>query len=634
MPNVSAGDPSPIAKEKRWWAPDIESDERWRPILALASHLRQADVGRKERDESRLRSWGMSNFGGFQTHGYKRPTITGRKYGYNVTRAVCETFVSNVTKDKPKVSVVTDGGDWEMQEKAKGLDKFLEGQFYETKFYARAPAVVRDGGGIYGTGILKWYKTGKGKKARIECMRVLPYELLVDEQEALRGAPRSLMHECWVDRLQLREMFPDHAEEIEKASAGLDTGVHGGIGFDSMADQLLVTEVWHLRSGDEAKDGRHAIVVHGVTLLDEEYELDRFPFSFYRKSEPPMGLWGVGLVEELEPLQEGLNRKCMRFEDGLRMLGAGHVLVHASSKVNFAKWDNNAGSKIEYTGQKPELMVAPEVVPEQLVQSMETDYHRAYELTGVPEAQAQGGTPTNLESGKAQEVYLDVVDKRQQVPIHAYHEFAVDCAEMILILGRDIVANDNPDFASKATQRKGGMRKIFLKDVDLREDEYVLKMWPTRLADDPAERMAQVQVMANAGWVPPDQAKRLLDFPDVEESNSLENASFEMVEDIIDEMLTEGRYMAPIPFLNLQQGIVQVQQALIKAWRARRPEKRLQLLRDWIADAQALLQAQQQPQPTAPQTQASAGGTPVQAAGPTPHAPVMVPGAAQPGQAA
>lgn len=521
-----------------------------------------------------------------------------------------------MTKDKPKVSVVTEGGDWELQERARDLEKFLEGQFYECGLYEMGPALALDGGGIYGTGCLKFYIEGEGESARIRSMRVIPYELLVDEQEGLRGKPKNLMHQCWVDRLVLREMFKDDqtlVRAIEEAHQGQDTGMHGSMGYDSTADQLLVVEAWHLKSGPDAEDGRHCMVIAEHTLLDEPWPHEFFPFVFYRKQEAPLGFWGIGLAEELESIQTGLNRKLIRLEDSLRLLGAGHVLVHASSKLNFAKWDNQQGSQIIYSGMKPEIMVPPEVVPQQLVNAIETEYHRAFELTGIPEAQAQGGVPSNLETGKAQEIYLDVTDQRLQVAIHRYHDMFIEASAIILAFGREIVEHHNPKFGAKATMKKGGMRRVFLSEADMRDEEYVLKRWPTNgLADEPGARMGQVEKMANAGWLAPDEAKRLLDFPDLEAESDLENASYNAVQQIISEMLDEGRYQGPQPFLNLQQATRQVQLALIKAWADRRPEARLQLLRDWLNEAMSLPNGPGAPQQ--PQGMASAPGTPTAAA--------------------
>jgi hypothetical protein len=396
------------------------------------------------------------------------------------------------------------------------------------------------------------------------------------------------------------------------------------MGYDSTADQVLVIEAWHLKSGPGAKDGRRILAINGTELDYEPWVHDWYPFLQYRKQEGVQGFWGIGIAAELESVQGALNQKCLRLETALRMVGAAHVLVHSSSKVNFAQWDNESGSKIEYQGVRPEVYVPAEVVPQQLVDSIERDYHLAFELVGVPESQAQGGVPDNLESGKAQEVYLGVVDRRMQVAIHAYHDMFLQAADIVLEFGREIVEKYNPEFGAKATSKKGGLSKILLKEIDMTKDEYVLQKWPTNgLSDDPSRRMEQVTTLANAGWLSPDQAKRLLDYPDLEEENDLENASYDAVDRCISEMLNEGRYRGPVPYLNLQQAVRQVQLALIKGWADGRPEARLQLLRDWLEEAKSLPGAFPQPQPA--QQQASAPGTPVPAAPAPGVTPMMSP---------
>jgi hypothetical protein len=564
-----------------------------------------------------------------------------RRVCYNVVKCCSDAFVAKVTKDRPKVSFVTEGGDWQLQQKARAMEKFIEGQFYETDIYEMAPSVVLDGGGIFGTGVFKLYIDGEGKDARIGVDRVLPLELLVDDQEGAKGKPPTMMQEAWIDRPRLKEEYADDpalVEKIEKATRAADANIghHGGVGYDSTADQLLVTEAWHLPSSRKAKDGRHVIAIENATLLDEPWEHQWFPFVCYRKQRAPLGFWGIGLADELDPIQTSINEKLLRIDKALRLLGAGHVLCHTGSKVNFAQWDNDIGSKIEYTGIKPEIYVPAEVVPQQMFAQLDRDYNRAFEITGIPQAQAQGQVPANLESGKAQEVYLDITDQRMQVAIHNYHHMFLELAKVILELGREIVAKHNKDFGSKCASKRGGMQRILLRENDLDDEACVMKLWPTNgLSDEPAARMKDVERMANAGWLAPDEAKRLLDFPDLEAANDLENASYNAVESCISEMLDKGRYRQPQPFLNLAQATRQVQLALIKAWTDGRPEARLQLLRDWLTDAMQLTQGPGGPQPV--NTMASAPGTPVAEAaarGVTPSVGAQIPGATLTPQAA
>lgn len=607
-------------REAPWWLDDLDSEERVRRVEQRMDRIRRVDLLRKKREISRLREYGHAildlglSFGigaGLGTLTNASNAWNRKRAGYNVIKAVADTFVSNVTKDDPKVSVVTDGGDWSLQEKAKNLEAFLSGQFYEMNLYQQGKAACLDGGGITGTGVIKFYIDGEGEDARIKAERVQSFELLVDLQEGARGAPRNLGQECWVDREVLASSFPEKAEDIRQAEPKYDAQIvlRGTIGYDSTADQLLVTEVWHLKSGPGKDDGRRILKVADIELVYEPWEHEWFPFAWYRKQEAPVGFWGVSLADELEGLQGQINTRLMRLENGLRMVGCAHVLVHSTSKVNFSQWDNEAGSKIEYQGIKPEVYVPAEVVPAQLIEAIERDYHRAFELTGVPEAQAMGATPTNLDSGKAQEVYLDVTDKRMQVWIHRYHDLFLQAAQIVIALGREIVDKHNPKFAAKAAMGVG-MRRVLLSEAKLREEEYLLRPWPTRaLADEPAARMAQIERMASAGWLSPDQARRLLDFPDLKGDADLQFASQDLTRRMVTLMLDEGRYMPPNPYMNLEESVHLVQQALLHAWVEKRPEHRLQLLRDWIADAAVLAQKAglnvqlQPPSPAGPQQQ-------------------------------
>jgi hypothetical protein len=608
------------ARDLRWWRRDLASVDRYKHLLETASKIRKASDWRKATDVARIRLYGSTSMISSGIAQTSSPSANARrKVGYNVIACVGNARVAKITKQNPKVSFVTERGDWELQQRARALEKFIEGQFYEMELYELGPLIVLDGDVIFGKGFVKLFIEGQGEDCRIQCERVLPLELLVDEQEALKGKPRNLIQQSWVDRVILEELYADEKEKLDairKARAGYDphSGTHMTVGYDSTADQILVVEGWHLRSARKSTDGRHVMAIDGATLEDDEWVHDWFPFICYESTPSPLGWWGIPVTDTLDGIQESMNRKLMRVDESLNLLGSGHILVHAGSKVNFGKWDNQVGSKIEYQGIKPELFVADRVVPDAIFAQIDRDYSKAFGLTGTPEAEAQGMVPANLESGKAQEVHLDVTDQRIQVAINRYHHMFLKAAEIILEFGREIVEAPwgNTKFGAKASDR-GNMRRVFLKENDLQADEYVLKLWPTNgLSDEPGARMGQVEKMAGAGWIAPDQAKRLLNMPDLEEANDLENASYNAVEQCISDMLDDGRYRPPQPFLNLTQAVQQVQLALIKGWSDGRPEARLQLLRDWLNDATALPEGPGGPLPV--QTQASAGGTPVAAA--------------------
>ena len=134
------------------------------------------------------------------------------------------------------------------------------------------------------------------------------------------------------------------------------------------------------------------------------------------------------------------------------------------------------------------------------------------------------------------------------------------------------------------------MKRVRFLDATMKENEYVLQMYPTSaLADDPAMRMSQVQELAQAGWIGEDDAKRLLDFPDLESWKSATNASYELVEDIIEGILYDDEYRPPVPFLDLAGAILQFKMAYLQAMRKRAPEPKLSQLRTWMIQARDML---------------------------------------------
>jgi hypothetical protein len=615
------------ADDMRWWRPDVPDGERNRSLLECVDRICSANEWRKHQFERAMRLYAAVPPNMFGVGGTAQMmTRRNNRLSLNVVKNCSDSFVSIVTKDEPKISFVTEGGDWGMQQRAKKLEKFIEGQFYESKVFARSPLVVLDGGGLFGTGWLKAFIRGTGEKARIVIERVAPWEIQIDEQDGQYGDPKAVYQRKWIDRFVLMSQFRDEPEKLEairRVKKSIDP--HSGVTQPlTQADQILVTEAWRLPSDEGEDDGRHCIVIPGCDLVDEPWEYSWFPFVSYTRQDAPFGAWGISIADDLEGIQYEINNLMMQASRGMRLCGAAHVLIEQGSEVNFSAWDNETGSKIEYLGVKPEIYVPTNVVPPELYPQVDRLRNSAYELTGIPQAAAQGMPAPNLESGKAQEIALTISDRRLIVAIKNYHEMFRRLALIVLELGR-VIAEENPKYAVRVADKRGGMKKIFLSEADMRDDEYVVKLWPTNgLADEPAARMGQVEKMADAGWLAPDEAKRLLDMPDLEEANNLENASYNAVEGIISEILDEGRYTEPVPLLNIAQAQKQVQFAWIRAWRANAPQDRLALLQDFLEALGELAGGIGQPQ--APAQQASAGGTPV-AAAPAPGVTPMMQGA-------
>jgi hypothetical protein len=576
----NAGEDSGYRTDARWWLPKFK-DSRYQVILSVVDRIWTQQSYRRDLHLRHARLYGNLPILGLGPRAYARKALAGtsNRLAFNVIKSCCDAYTAKVTKDRPEVMFLTSGGDWDLQEKAKGLGKFIDGQFYETEVYELAPSIVLDSA-VYGNGILHPYIERRDGKERLAVERVFPWEILVDDEEGVYGKPRNFYRRKYIDRVVLEDMFPDHAGEIAIAKRE-ENGVDEW-GYDSTADQVLVTECFHLKSGDKAKDGLHIIAISNAILFEEEWEKPYFPYITLRMQPSLIGWWATGLSESLEGIQLELNVLLRKIQRSHHLLAAGHWLM-AKGSVNKQKLDNDIGSIIEYVGEKPELAIGMTVSPD-VYQHLDRLYQKAYEITGISQLQAQGLKPSGLDSGEAQRVYLDIQTERFQVSLHLYQHFYLELAKQMLDLSREIADRDS-SFGVKAFRGQREMEKVVFGENFLEEEQYTLQLYPANaLSKDPASRIAEVQEFANAGWTNPREAKRLLKFPDLEEASSMEDASYNLVMDVCADM-RKGRFMGPEPFMDLDEAIKVVQLQYLMAKRDRVPEDRLELFRTWLEQA-------------------------------------------------
>ena len=92
------------------------------------------------------------------------------------------------------------------------------------------------------------------------------------------------------------------------------------------------------------------------------------------------------------------------------------------------------------------------------------------------------------------------------------------------------------------------------------------------------------------------EGRRLLDYPDLAQNEKLANASEERILQILDEIVDEGKYTPPDPFMDLELGKTLSNQYYNLYVNASLEEDRAQMLRDFNAQCIAGQQAATPPQ--------------------------------------
>lgn len=527
----------------RWWT--APKGDRAQAVTAVVKAISEYDSKRATQYQISARLYGNSNLMGVNGLSYSKVQSVNSavkdRLTYNVCQSVTDTITSKMAKNKPKPMFLTSGGDYKIQRKAKKLDKFVEGVFYENGAHNLGPIIFRDGC-VSGDGFVHVF----AKDGRVKYERVIASEIYVDWVDGFYGEPRQLHRVKNIDRQVLLDAFPGKAALIKNAnSASADmTGVARNI-----ADQVTVVESWHLRSGKDATDGLHLIALAEGELFSEEWDKNYFPFAKFTWCKRLFGYFGQGLVEQVQNIQLEINKILWVIQRSFHLAGSFKILIENGSKIVKEHLNNDIGAIVSYSGTPPQYVV-PQIVASEMYGHLQTLKNSAYEQAGISQLSAVAQKPAGLDSGKALREYNNIESDRFMTIGQAYEQFFLDLARLTIDCAKDIFEHDK-----KLEVKVPGAKfieTIDWKDVDLDDDEYVMKMYPvSSFSQEPAARFQEIQERVQAGWLSMRAAKKLQDMPDIEAVDSLANAAEDYLNDILDKIIEDGEFTPPEPYDDL-----------------------------------------------------------------------------------
>lgn len=572
-----------------WWL--ASKTDKPAAIFAIVNRLRQDQQDRMDRNMRSLRLYGNMEMAGLAPYAYSRavtPQLPENRVKVNIISSMCDTVTSKIGKLRPKVSFLTSGGNMTSQRQAQNLTKFMLGAFYLSDIHRKHQQGFLDST-IFDVGALKHYIAGN----KIVSERVLATELLVDPVDALYGNPRCLYQYKFIHKDVLKARYPKLSAAIEMAAQESGSvGSTGAAGMDT-SGYVTVVEAWHLPSSEDAGDGRHTICISKQCLVDEEYKRDYFPFTFFKWASRLVGFWGQSLAERLTGNQLEINKMLRIIQKAFHLGSAFKVFLEYGSKVPKEMINNDIGSIIYYSGQKPEFYV-PQTVHSEYFNHLNFLIQSSYEEAGISQLSASAQKPAGLESGKALREYNDIETERFAMTSQEYENSFLETARQYIDLAKEM--KERGIDLEVVAQSKRFIERIKWSEVQLEKDAYIMQMFPTSfLPHTPAGRLQYVQELVNGGYVSQEYALKLLDFPDLESYADLVNAPIDDILATIEDIVETGNYQPPEPLQDLALGLKMFQSAYLKCKRDGVSEERLDMLRTWMATAQAMLPA---PPPT------------------------------------
>lgn len=579
--------------DPKWWMYDKDI---WQHVWPLYNKMKIHQNFRSTNNLRYARLYNDMELLGLKAGQYTRvanpSSYVRNRVTYNVVKSCIDSATAKIGKTKTRPLYLSENGTFTDQLKSKRLTQYIMGQFQQIgtggdedkTMYGIAKQAFRHCG-IFGTGVVHFYTTPDGK---VKAETNLCEEIIVDETEGMYRKPRQLHRHRYVAREVLLEMYPKFEKEIRSLPA---INENRDV-FETVSDMVETLESWHLPSGPDAKDGKHALCIGNATLMQEQYDEDYFPFLFMRWLPRILGFYGMGLAEELLGIQLEINKLLRNIQISQNLMAVPQIWLEYQSRTIKKKINNEIGGIKYYLGRPP-IFTVPQAMGGEVYQHLERLYQRAYEITGISMLSATSQKPAGLNAAVALREYKDTETERFAIQQDMYENFFIEAAEMIRKQCRKLKQKGfNP-----VVQFKDGssMKTIKFSDVDVPDSKIVVSARPSNLLPkEPAGRIQYVQELIQAGIYSKEEALDLLEFPDTTKINNIKLGSRHVVIYTVEKMVEDNVYIAPEPYMNLDFAIEYAQSYYSRGKIDQMPEERLELLRRFMSDCERLIQKRQE----------------------------------------
>ena len=509
----------------------------------------------------------------------------------NVTYSCVDTLVSRLTQNRPQPVFLTDNGTYKERKLAENMNQFITGEFFRTKAYEIGAENLKDAC-VFGDGLVKIFE----RDSKVCLERVLETELWADKNDAYYGKPRMLIQTKLMDRKQLEKIMPD---EYKKIQAAMKAYVDGSSeSTETVSDQIIVVEGWHLPSIEDADDGMHVIACSMGVLLKEKYERQCFPFVKLPYDPNAVGYWSRGLAEILLGTQIEINKMLITASQSINLMGVPRIFIDEMSKVLETAFNNNIGTIVKFRGTMPTITQGDTGLNKDFYDHFQRLITYAYQQSGISAMAATSQKPMGLNSGEAIRSYDALQSDRFAALAKRYENYYIELAYQIIDLAREIAERDGS--YTTVYPNKDGTREVDLPKAVILKNTYVIQCFDqSSLPRDPSGRYSQLSEMLAAGEIDIREFRRLIGFPDLKQSDKLANALEERILSILDSIIETGKYEAPDPFLldptNLAATLTS--QYINMYAPAKLEESKLQALRDFFVQINNLSTAATAPPP-------------------------------------
>lgn len=566
----------------RWHAPDIPDEKRPQLVFdyVRAIEERQSEVRIQMFRNAYL--YTGEELEGVRVDWQRRSPGRPELPRINVVGSVIETAYSRMMMREPRLAVVTKGGNWDLRQRAKGLEQWLEGKMHETRFAGEWARASCDGAAL-GTGLVKWYRIGD----EIQCDRVFPVEIVVDEVAAHTAPPLAMFQRRFVDVDEAAAEWPEQRDLIWRAAGKQMKDFVSYISYPSYTVPII--EAW--RVATPTRPGMHLSCLEGGILGEiEEWPHPYFPFTEFRWMRKLTGWYGIGIPEVVFFLQARVNRHAAYVMACQNRAVSPVILVDQPDAQLGESLTNDLGQVVPWTGRTPPQFITPPQVAPEIYADEERKIRQIYQISGMSEfaAGAKARPPTGLDSAPALEEWIDYTEGRFARQEKAFDQGWVDGGEIAIDIATDLAAEGKMPRATWQAPRYG-LIELNWRKVRMDKEDYRLMVKPAASTPEtPAGLRQRLEVERASGRLADDLYRYFVQTLDVEAYYNLYDAAVSnmmrtiwVLEDL------EQPFPTPAEYQPLDLGLWMVQMEINKIAGIAPPEV-LARLSIWMEQAENL----------------------------------------------
>jgi hypothetical protein len=285
----------------------------------------------------------------------------------------------------------------------------------------------------------------------------------------------------------------------------------------------------------------------------------------------------------------------------IELMGVPRIYIDELSKIVETSFNNRIGTIIKGRGNPPTFINAESNTPE-FYQWIQWLISNGYNMSGISAMAAQAKKAPGLNSGEAIREANDLQSARFAALETRYEGAYVDLTYLMIDTAADI-AEETGSYTT-VYPGKDGTREVDFKNIAKLKDNYVVQcMEESGLSNDPASRQAQLSEKLAAGEITLQEFRRLSNFPDLEQSDQLASALEERILHALDQIVEQGdkdyASIQPDSFMldpsdlatTLTTNYINLYSTL------QLEEEKMQVLRDYFVQIQAVKQQANPPQP-------------------------------------